>query len=591
MSAIDHKSPSLLEPRPSLRRPASSTPPFNSPGQGSSDGPTLPKRRRRNDIKSLLDDDTGTVWASSSQGQAGGEVTTVEPTFVNVIDKGLIEEGEARSLWKIYFDGCQPVLPVFDPRTDTFDSFKTRSPLCFCSILTVGAKVRDGPNPPSVLQEALHQEAITMSKESIFSGIDGLEKVQAMLILAAWSRTSGGAGWLAAGHAIRLAVELGMHRSVPRLAKRMLEKRPVDPDIDNVLIAAARVWCSIYVFEIQICLGTGRPPMIGGHRTVRGVRDAFLGNPLSIASDIRLVESCEIYNILSAYLDKLTLLEEKNQMDQAGDELAEVMRQVDKWYKEWDDVMRDHDELKGSYRASLQAQRGFAHLTVNAALMRNLHTTSDIENVSPEMKKIILRATAAAQECIEICAASPPYREMIRCAITHVFSSYGFAGVFLIRMCSLFPKELDIDHVTSLIRLLLDVLDRYPAGIFIHRLHAFLNNLPASPSAQIPPITPSTFSAVPPYLPYDYPPSFTPPAAEIHFSHHHSALSGEMQQHHPRQPHIHAAPPGAVDLYSPQHGAPHNTISYPAWTTTDLQMTGDVNHVPDFLNVCSKGRE
>lgn len=50
------------------------------------------------------------------------------------------------------------------------------------------------------------------------------------------------------GHAVRLAVELGMHRSIPGLAAKRALGIMVDLEADQVLVTAARVWLAIYGF-------------------------------------------------------------------------------------------------------------------------------------------------------------------------------------------------------------------------------------------------------------------------------------------------------------------------------------------------------
>lgn len=66
----------------------------------------------------------------------------------------------------------------------------------------VGAKVRDGP-VVSDLQASLLHEATEQAKERVFDSKGRVEDVQALLLLAGWSHSMGGVGWLTAGHAIR----------------------------------------------------------------------------------------------------------------------------------------------------------------------------------------------------------------------------------------------------------------------------------------------------------------------------------------------------------------------------------------------------
>lgn len=114
-----------------------------------------------------------------------------------------------------------------------------------------------------------------------------------MLLLAGWSHSTSGAGWLIAGHAIRCAVQLGVHKALPRLERRKArqnqslntpasdtgpglftpasapgevnagkaemhtetgkatEKSDRAEKVDRELIIKARTWCALYVIEAQ----------------------------------------------------------------------------------------------------------------------------------------------------------------------------------------------------------------------------------------------------------------------------------------------------------------------------------------------------
>jgi len=68
--------------------------------------------------------------------------------------------------------------------------------------------VKDGANPPSDTQKALQEEATMIAKERAFESSGTVEDVQALLLLAGWSHTMKGVGWLTAGHAIRCVLIL-----------------------------------------------------------------------------------------------------------------------------------------------------------------------------------------------------------------------------------------------------------------------------------------------------------------------------------------------------------------------------------------------
>lgn len=70
---------------------------------------------------------------------------------------------------------------MFDPKKDTFESLRQRSPFCLCCVLMVGAKVRDGGKQPSQIQLLLEKEATDIAKETIFLPVKQIEVVQGLV--------------------------------------------------------------------------------------------------------------------------------------------------------------------------------------------------------------------------------------------------------------------------------------------------------------------------------------------------------------------------------------------------------------------------
>lgn len=83
-----------------------------------------------------------------------------------------------------------------------------------------------------------------------------------MLLLAAWSTN----GWLPSGHAMRMALDLGLHRALEKLAEDNGKKRSEEEErnlgqpmsllyleLEYSLgqVISARVWCCLYWFDHQ----------------------------------------------------------------------------------------------------------------------------------------------------------------------------------------------------------------------------------------------------------------------------------------------------------------------------------------------------
>lgn len=113
-----------------------------------------------------------------------------------------------------------------------------RSPWTFDAILAVAGKIRSGNGPPSQTFYKCLEEAQGIARSSLFGPVVRKEAAQGknqisfsaismtffvigMLLLAAWSTN----GWLPSGHALRMALDLGLHRALEKLAEDNGKKR------------------------------------------------------------------------------------------------------------------------------------------------------------------------------------------------------------------------------------------------------------------------------------------------------------------------------------------------------------------------------
>lgn len=110
---------------------------------------------------------------------------------------------------------------MFDPSYDNYEGLMERSPWTADAILAVAAKIRSGTGPLIPAFYKCLEEAQGIARSSLFGPVVRKEAVQGMLLLAAWSTN----GWLPSGHAMRMALDLGLHRALEKLADDGGKKR------------------------------------------------------------------------------------------------------------------------------------------------------------------------------------------------------------------------------------------------------------------------------------------------------------------------------------------------------------------------------
>lgn len=160
---------------------------------------------------------------------------------------------------------------------------------------------------------------------TLFSPISTLEVVQAMgewlfapccsvptgpvVALSSWGDTS----WRPGGHAVRMAMDMGLYRCLPSLVQTGMGKGKSSEDLkeDRSLVTGARCWLTVRhstllcrvaqaddrrqlcKMEFEMAFNLGRPALFGGEESIRLARE-FLKHPLSIINDSRLVAACEL---------------------------------------------------------------------------------------------------------------------------------------------------------------------------------------------------------------------------------------------------------------------------------------------------------
>jgi hypothetical protein len=161
--------------------------------------------------------------------------------------QGLVSDAEARELYHIFFSGCHIFIPLFDPSYDTYEGLLERTPWTFDAILAVAAKIRagTGPLPPSFYRSL--EEAQGIARSTLFGPVVRKEAVQGMLLLAAWSTN----GWLPSGHAMRMALDLGLHRALEKLAEDSSTKKRAEEEERNLGEHAASSSAAIVPSDVR----------------------------------------------------------------------------------------------------------------------------------------------------------------------------------------------------------------------------------------------------------------------------------------------------------------------------------------------------
>ncbi|KAF5323314.1 hypothetical protein D9611_005748 [Ephemerocybe angulata] len=389
------------------------------------------------------------------------------PTFQDVVTKGIINESEARELFKLFYDGCSTFLPVFDSTIDTYESLHERSPFAVDAICMVGARVRDGGGKPSEVHLKLLEEVQNIARASLFAPVVRAEAVQAMILVSGWSDN----GWLSGGHAVRMAMELSMHQAWPRLLERMMGGGSA-PDQDRELVIASRIWFCLYLFEHQLSYGTGRPAVMKDDESIQDCRQ-LLRHPLAIDDDMRLVSTVELIKIRERVHNALCPLEGPVRPDHF-DQIQRAESDFELWYKTWDHAFSKKWPDAAFYRQSLQIQQIHAQLFHNATALRGINGPDDVQTMPGPQRDLAQRSIHIASRGLDITVNSPSYREGMKYAVHYTHATATFTASLLLRLARLFPGDCDTVGIRSQVEMLSSLMSQIPGKRYALTLQVML---------------------------------------------------------------------------------------------------------------------
>ncbi|KAI0048332.1 hypothetical protein FA95DRAFT_1517530 [Auriscalpium vulgare] len=389
--------------------------------------------------------------------------------FPDVVSKNIISEADARELFRIYYHGCSTFLPVFDSSVDTYESLHERSPFAVDSICMVAAKVRDGGGKSSEEYEKCLAEVQAISCATLFSPVMRQEAVQAMILVSGWSDN----GWLSGGHAVRMALELSMHKAWPRLLRRMEARKASDGQEDRELVVAARTWFCLYLFEHQMSYGTGRPAILKDDESIWQCR-LLLRHPLALEDDMRLVSTVE----LMAIRERITNLLAPFAHGPVDERTFEVLRTADAefkhWYTTWDQAFSQKYEDAAFYRQSLQLQHLHAELYHSASALRGINGPEDMPKMLASQRDLAIRSIKIAQQGLDITVNSHSYREGMKYAVHYTHATATFMASFLLRLARLFPNECNMKDTRDQVELLASLMSEIPGKRYALTLQLML---------------------------------------------------------------------------------------------------------------------
>ncbi|WWC86390.1 uncharacterized protein L201_001266 [Kwoniella dendrophila CBS 6074] len=336
-----------------------------------------PRARKRPRTKSGVDEKSPTHISLNGRGHHGSP---------DPVDLGWCTLEKGKHLFDLFFERCGCYMPCFDPENDTWESLRSRSPFAITTIIAVAAKCED-----------------------------------------------------ASGHAIRMAMDMGLHKSLAYLVEAGMgsSKTPEQMEADRPIVAGARVWLTLYKMEYEMAFAYGRPGLFCSEVTIKDSRE-FLRHPLSLPTDARLVSSLPLHQPLA--LAPSNAAQPHPNMD---GKLREANRAITDWYNYWDGYYARNGVPKDHFlRETLITGGAGAFLSSNSYVLHGIRSRRDVALLTDERRQWLQEAGRKAQQLVNICLRGQQYANSIQYDYNIVY-----AARFLIRMATLVPESCNLRQI------------------------------------------------------------------------------------------------------------------------------------------------
>nr|XP_019049377.1 hypothetical protein I302_03163 [Kwoniella bestiolae CBS 10118]OCF28307.1 hypothetical protein I302_03163 [Kwoniella bestiolae CBS 10118] len=422
------------------------------------------RARKRQRTMSMIGDDPSSIHISLNERGPNGSPDPVDLGWCT-LEKG-------KQLFDTFFERCGCYMPCFDPEYDTWDSLRRRSPFAITTIIAVVTKCEDAAGPPSELQLKSREHAEKMAMNSLFTPVSRIEIVQAMILLASWGETF----WRPGGHAIRMAMDMGLHKSLAYLVEAGMGagKTPEQIEGDRLVVAGARVWLTLFKMEYEMSFAYGRPGLFCSEITIKDARD-FLRHPLSLPTDARLVSSCESLMLRMPLHQPLALAPSNaaQPYPNMDGKLREANRAITDWYNYWDGYYARNGVPKEHFlRETLITGGAGSFLSSNSYVLHEIRSRRDVAFLSDERRQWLQEAGRKAQQLVTICLRGQQSAFSTKVDLANSSSDYNiiYAARFLIRMATLVPESCNLRQIGKDVEQVAIMLTKVPGFLFAHIL-------------------------------------------------------------------------------------------------------------------------
>ena len=203
------------------------------------------------------------------------------------------------------------------------NSVRRSSPILCAAILTVAAL---NSADLSGALNTCYNEFLTQFINTTFDRYHTLDEIRALCIGAFWLS---GLSWTLSGQAIRIATEIGLHLSMPKILRGATDQ-----------YERAQLWYLLYVCDHHFSIAYGRPPIIQDDAAIIH-HQSFLQLPSICSGDTRIICQVSLFMILTKAYHRFGSDMESPVSEEDLSEIRVYNVEVDQWRVNWQPRLRE----------------------------------------------------------------------------------------------------------------------------------------------------------------------------------------------------------------------------------------------------------
>lgn len=237
----------------------------------------------------------------------------IPPTEYKVITNNILNWTEVENLFEIYFKGFAQYFLVLDPSFHTIELVAQRSNVLLTTICALASRCY--PARPTLHKE-LFELANTLISTSIADGIQSIELIQSLLLLAMWplpmSRWEDGKSWMFSGIAFRMATELNLHEleseknELKFQSTHFLQAETIAKEIRN------QERCYLTCFSVDQSFSTmrGKPTVLSVTSLIRDWNN-WIKSPICKRWEVGICAFVDLMGMLTEQCKTIKLMQKK----------------------------------------------------------------------------------------------------------------------------------------------------------------------------------------------------------------------------------------------------------------------------------------